>query len=93
MRCICKNYGCTQTFFCKIESNLHYTRFITLAVVPKRGNEWRGPTPRLIAPGQRRSEETLQRWRAVGYSASDSTGLGIERQIFRIDSDIFNTTL
>ena len=65
-------------FFNKIESNLHYTRFITLAVVPKRGNEWRGPTPRLIAPGQRRSGETLQWWRAVGYRASDSTGLGIE---------------
>ena len=31
-------------FFNKIESNLHYTRFIDLAVVPKRGNEWRGPT-------------------------------------------------
>ena len=59
MRCICKNYGCTQTFFYKIESNLHYTRFITFAVVQKRGNEWRGPTPRLIAPGQRSYEETL----------------------------------
>ena len=93
MRCICSNYGCTQTFFHIIESNFHYTRFITFAVVPKRGNEWRGPTPRLIAPGQRSYEETLERWRAVGYSASDSTGLGIERHIFRIDSDIFNTTL
>ena len=51
MRCICSNYGCTQTFFCKVESNLYYTRFITLAVVPKPGNEWRGPTPRFIAPG------------------------------------------
>ena len=50
MRCICRNYGCTQTFFYKMESNLHYTRFITFAVVQKRGNEWRGPTPRLIAP-------------------------------------------
>ena len=87
------NYGCTQTFFYKIESNLHYTRFITLPVVPKRGNEWRGPTPQLIAPWQRSFEETLQRWRAVGQSGSDSTGLGIELQIFRIDSDIFITTL
>ena len=93
MRCICSNYGCTQTFFHKIESNLHYTRFITLAVAVKRDNEWRGPTPRLIAPGQRSSEETLRRWRAVGYSASNSTGLRIDPQIFRIDSDIFNTTL
>ena len=33
MHCICSNYGCTQTFFYIIESNLHYTRFITLAVV------------------------------------------------------------
>ena len=60
MRCICCN-GCTQNFFYKIESNFHYTGFITLAVVPKRGNEWRGSTPRL-APGQRSSEETLQWW-------------------------------
>ena len=80
-------------FFHKIESNLRYTRFITLAVVPKRGNEWRGPTTLLIAPVQHSSEETLQRWPAVGYNASDSTGLGIEPQIFRVDSDIFNTTL
>ena len=93
MRCICSNYGCTQTFFYKIVLNLHCTRFITLAAVPRRGNEWRGPTPRLIAPGQRRSEETLQRWRAVGYSASDSTGPGIELLIFRIHSDIVSTTL
>ena len=85
--------GAHKHFFYKIESNLHYTGFITLPVVQKRGNEWRGPTPRLIAPWQRSSEETLQRWRTVGYSASDSTGLGIEPQIFRIDSDIFNTTL
>ena len=31
--------ACTQTFFYKIESNLHYTRFITFAVVQKHGNE------------------------------------------------------
>ena len=80
-------------FFYKIESNLHYTRFITLAVVPKRGNEWRGATPRRIAPGHRSFEETLQWWQAVGYKASDSTGLRIEHQIFRIDSNIINTTL
>ena len=95
MRCTCSNYGCTQKFFYKIEPNLHYrpTRFFTLAVVPKRGNEWRGPAPRLIASGQRISEKTLQRWRTVDYSASDSTGLGIEPQKFCIDSDISNTTL
>ena len=91
MRYVCSNYGCTQTFLYKIESNLHYTRFI-LAVVPKRNSEWRGSTPRLIAPGQRSSEEMLQQWRAVGYSAPDLTDLEIEPQIFRIDSNIFNTT-
>ena len=32
-----------------IKSNLHCTRFITLAVVPKRGSEWWGTTPRLSA--------------------------------------------
>ena len=82
-------------FLNKIESNLRYARFITLAVVPKRGDEWRRPTPRLrsIAPGQHSSEKTLQWWRAVGHSVSNSTSLGIEPQIFCIDSDIFNTTL
>ena len=35
--------------FKKISLNLHYICFITLAVVPKRGNEWRDPTPRLSA--------------------------------------------
>ena len=87
-----------ETLICpsQISHLFHYTRFIirpTLAAVPKRGNEWRGSTLRLIAPGQCSSEETLLRWRAVGFSASDSTGLGIEPQILRIDSDIFNTTL
>ena len=33
----------------KKKSNLYCTRFIKLAVVPKRGSEWRGPTPRLSA--------------------------------------------
>ena len=35
--------------FLKIKSNLHCARFIKLAAVPKRGSEWRGPTPRLSA--------------------------------------------
>ena len=52
-----------------------------------------GVRPRVLALGQHRSEETSQRWRAVGYTVSDLTGLGIEPQIFRIDSDICNTTL
>ena len=37
-----------QKFFL-IKSNLHCTPFIKLAAVPKRGSEWRGPTPRLRA--------------------------------------------
>ena len=43
-------YGCAQNFCLKMESN-YYTRFITFAVVglPKRDNEWRGPTSRLSA--------------------------------------------
>ena len=44
--------------------------------------------PRGLAPGQRSSKETSQRLRAVGYSVSDLTGLGIESQTFRIDSEI-----
>ena len=39
MLCICSSYGGTQNNFQKTESNLHYTRFITLYVVPQRGNE------------------------------------------------------
>ena len=84
MRCICSNYGCTQKLnqifittysFC-------YTRCSTEASG--------GARPRSLAPGQRNSEETSQRWRAVGHSVSDLTGLGIEPQNFRIDNDIFN---
>ena len=82
----CRLDGCIQYLLIKIESNLHCTRLIKLAVVPKRGSEWRGPTSRLYA-------RTTQRWRAVGYSVLDLTGLGIEPQTFRIDSDIFHTAL
>ena len=38
-----------HNFFFLIKVNLLCTRFIKLAVVPKRGSEWRGPTPRLSA--------------------------------------------
>ena len=53
-------YGYTQKLKKKIKPNLHYTRFITLDVVPKRGNKWRGPTPQLsvwgnATPKKRRS--------------------------------------
>ena len=37
-----------------------------------------GARPRGLTPGQRSSEETSQQQRAVGYSVSDLTGLGIE---------------
>ena len=37
-----------------------------------------GVRPRVLALGQHRSEETSQRWQAVGYTVSDLTGLGIE---------------
>ena len=52
-----------------------------------------GVRPRILALGQHRFEETSQRRRAVGYTVSDLTGQGIEPKIFRIDSDICNTTL
>ena len=52
-----------------------------------------GVRPRVLAFEQHRSEETSQQWRAVGYTVYDLIGLGIEPQIFRIDSDISNTTL
>ena len=49
MRCICSNYSCSQNFLLKIKSNLGYIRFIKFVVVPKRGSEWQGSTPRLSA--------------------------------------------
>ena len=51
-----------------------------------------GVRPRVLALGQHRSDKTSQQWRAVGYTVSDLTGLGIEPQIFRNDSDICKTT-
>ena len=48
-----------------------------------------GARPRGLARGQRSSKETSQQLRAVGYTVSDLTGLGIESQTFRIDSEIF----
>ena len=54
MRCICSNYGRTQFFFFK--SNLHCARFIKVAVVPKRGSEWRGATPRVKRLGNAAGE-------------------------------------
>ena len=69
-------------FFFLIKSNLDYTRFIKFVVVPKRGSEWRGSIPRL-------STWSTQLQRNVAEVSSDFTGLGIESQTFRIDSEIF----
>ena len=44
--------------------------------------------PRGLALVQRSSKETSQRLRAVGYVVSYLTGLGIESQTFRIDSEV-----
>ena len=52
-----------------------------------------GARPRGLTSGQRSYKETSQRWRAVGYSVSDLTGLEMEPQTFPIDSGIFNTAL
>ena len=60
------------------KSNLHYTRGIT----PKRVTSGGAHVPGL-APGQHSSEETSQRWRAVG--CADLTGPGIEPQTSRTE--------
>ena len=55
----------TQNFLLKIKSNLDYTRFIKFVVVPKRGSEWQGPTPRLSARAmqlQRNVAAVASRW-------------------------------
>ena len=43
-----------------------------------------------LAPGQHSSEETSQRWRAVGDTVSGLTDPRIEPQTFHTDSDVFN---
>ena len=69
----------------KLKSNLHYSRGIT----PKRVTSG-GPHLRGLGLGQHSSEETSQRWLAVGNSVSDLTGPKIEPQTFRTDSKVFN---
>ena len=54
-------------------------------------NEWREPSPRLSAWATH-SEETSQRWRAVGDTVSDLTDPGIEPKILRADSDVLTIT-
>ena len=41
---------------------------------------------RSLAPGQLSSEETLQRWQAIGDTVSDLSEPGIEPQTSRTDS-------
>ena len=82
----------TQIFFKK--SNLHCrpTRFIN-SLQYRRVVASGESRPGGLAPGQHSSKESSQWRRAVGYTVSDLTCLGIEPQTFRIDSDIFNTAL
>ena len=67
------------------KSNHHYTRGIT----PKRVTSG-GVHLFSLAHGQHSYEETTQMWRAVGDTLSDLTGLGIEAQTFRTDSDVLD---
>ena len=67
-----------------IKSNVHYTRRIAPKRVTSGGTHLRG-----LASGQHSAEKTSQRWRAVSDTVSDLTGLGIEPQTFRIDSNAF----
>ena len=86
MRCICSNYGCTQIFFLNqiLIILVSLNSLLYRNVVASGGARSRG-----LAPGQRSSKETSLRLRAVGYTVSDLTGLGMEFQTFRIDSEIF----
>ena len=65
----------------KIKSNLHYTRGITPKRVTSSEAHLRG-----LAPGLHSSEETSQRWRAVGDTVPFLTGPGIEPQTSRTES-------
>ena len=76
-----------MTYQCKKQS-LNYTR----CIMPKRVTSG-GVHLRVLALGLHSSEETSQRWRAVGYTVSDLTGPGIEPQTFRADSDVLTTEL
>ena len=64
-------------------SNHDYTRKIMLKRVTSGGAPLRG-----LAPGQYSSEETSQRWRAVGDTMSYLTDSGLEPQTSRTDSNV-----
>ena len=69
-------------------SNIHYTRGIaSKSVNTKSGG---GTHVRGLAPGQHSSEKPSQWWRAIGDTASDFTGPGIEPQILRFDGDVLD---
>ena len=88
MRYICGNYGCPQNFF--FQSKQFLIILVSLnSLLYRNVIASGGARPRGLAPGQLSSKETSQRLRAVGYTVSDLTGLGIESQTFRIDSEIF----
>ena len=63
---------------CILKKNLHYTRGNMPKRVTSGGVHLRG-----LAPGQHSFEETSQRWRVVGDTASDLTGPGREPQTSR----------
>ena len=64
------------------QKNLHYTRVNTR--LTSGGVHVRG-----LAPGQRTSKVTLQRWRAVGDTASAINESRIEVQTSRTNNDVF----
>ena len=75
-------YKVILVFLLNSKSNLHYIRGIT----PKHETSD-------LAPGPHSSEETLQRWRAVGDIVSDLTGPGIEPQNLLSDGNVLPTEL
>ena len=68
------------------KSNLHYA---CSRITPKRVTNG-GAHLRGLAPGQHSSEETSQRWRAVGGTLSALTSPEINPMTFRVDSDVSN---
>ena len=70
------------------KSNLHYTGGITSKRVTSGGAHLR-----CLAPGQRSSKETSQRWRAVGDTVFGLTGPRIESQTSCSNSYVLITEL
>ena len=66
----------------------HYTRVIT----PKRVTSGEAHLGNL-ALGQQSSEETSQRWRAVGDIESNKTGLGLEHRTSHTNSNVLAAEL